>query len=69
MSPFVPSLEQEKVVAHRGGHLQVIAWAGAGKAIFRRVSSLIEEGVDPEWIVNFSLVNLPAPTILSTPNI
>jgi superfamily I DNA/RNA helicase len=41
---FVPSPEQVKVIAHRGGHLQVVACAGAGKteAISRRVSALIE---------------------------
>jgi hypothetical protein len=27
---FTPSTEQQKVVAHRGGHLQIIAWAWAG---------------------------------------
>jgi len=31
MSAFVLSPEQEKVVNHRGGHLQVIACAGAEK--------------------------------------
>ena len=43
---FTPSPEQQKVIDHRGGHLQVIACAGAGKteAISRRVASLIEEG-------------------------
>jgi superfamily I DNA/RNA helicase len=41
---FVPSPEQQQVIAHRGGHLQVVACAGAGKteAISRRVSTLIE---------------------------
>jgi hypothetical protein len=50
---FKPSTEQEKVIAHRGGHLQVIACAGPGKteAISRRVSSLIEQGVEPAQIV------------------
>jgi DNA helicase-2/ATP-dependent DNA helicase PcrA len=45
---FVLSTEQQGVVAHRGGHLQVVACAGAGKteAISRRVSTLIEEGVE-----------------------
>jgi superfamily I DNA/RNA helicase len=39
---FVPSPEQQRVIAHRGGHLQVVACAGAGKteAISRRVSTL-----------------------------
>jgi DNA helicase-2/ATP-dependent DNA helicase PcrA len=51
MSPttFTPSPEQQKVIDHRGGHLQVIACVGAGKteAISRRVASLIVEGVGP----------------------
>jgi hypothetical protein len=53
---FWRSSEQKKVIAHRGGHLQVIACAGAGKtkAISRRVSSLIEEGVGPAQIVAFT---------------
>ncbi|MGO9113411.1 MAG: 5-methylcytosine restriction system specificity protein McrC [Thermoguttaceae bacterium] len=39
---FTPSPEQQAVIDHRGGHLQVIACAGAGKteAISRRVASL-----------------------------
>ena len=42
MLPLTPSPEQQKVIDHRGGHLQVIACAGAGKteAISRRVASL-----------------------------
>ena len=41
---FTPSPEQQKVIDHRGGHLQVIACAGAGKtaAISRRVVAPIE---------------------------
>jgi superfamily I DNA/RNA helicase len=40
---FVPSTEQARVIAHRGGHLQVVACAGAGttKAISPRVALLI----------------------------
>ena len=53
---FTPSPEQQKVIAHRGGHLQVVACAGAGKteAISRRVSTLIEEGIEPAQIVAFT---------------
>jgi ATP-dependent exoDNAse (exonuclease V) beta subunit len=38
--------EQQKVIAHRGRHLQAIACAGVGKteAIPRRVTSLVDEG-------------------------
>jgi superfamily I DNA/RNA helicase len=53
---FVPSSEQQKVIAHRGGHPQAVACAGAGKteAISRRVSTLIEGGVEPAQIVAFT---------------
>src|SRR3954467_7329327 len=59
---FVLSPEQEKVVNHRGGHLQVIACAGAGKteAISRRVTSLIEEGAEPAQIVAFTFTDRAA---------
>jgi superfamily I DNA/RNA helicase len=62
---FVPSLEQRQVIAHRGGHLQVIACAGAGKteAISRRVSSLIEEGVEPAQIVAFTFTERAAESL------
>jgi type I restriction enzyme, R subunit len=45
---FAPSPEKQKVIDHRGGHLQVIACAGAGKteAISRHVAALIDEGVE-----------------------
>ena len=61
-TPFVPSPEQKKVIAHRGSHLQVIACAGAGEteAISRRVSFLIEEGVEPAQIVAFTFTERPA---------
>lgn len=57
---FTPSPEQQKVIDHRGGHLQVVACAGAGKteAISRRVASLIDGGVEPCQIV--ALGNLMA---------
>src|SRR5262249_33611548 len=62
---FVLSPEQEKVVYHRGGHLQVIACAGAGKteAISRRVSTLIEEGVEPAQIVAFTFTERAAASL------
>jgi DNA helicase-2/ATP-dependent DNA helicase PcrA len=62
---FKPSPEQEKVIAHRGGHLQVVACAGAGKteAISRRVSSLIEEGVEPAQIVAFTFTERAAASL------
>lgn len=60
--PFTASPEQQKVIAHRGGHLQVVACAGAGKteAISRRVSTLIEEGVEPAQIVAFTFTERAA---------
>jgi DNA helicase-2/ATP-dependent DNA helicase PcrA len=62
---FVPSPEQKQVIAHRGGHLQVIACAGAGKteAISRRVSTLIEEGVEPAQIVAFTFTERAAASL------
>jgi DNA helicase-2/ATP-dependent DNA helicase PcrA len=62
---FVLSPEQEKVVKHRGGHLQVIACAGAGKteAISRRVSTLIEEGVEPAQIIAFTFTERAAASL------
>jgi DNA helicase-2/ATP-dependent DNA helicase PcrA len=64
-SPFVLSPEQEKVVNHRGGHLQVIACAGAGKteAISRRVSTLVEEGVEPAQIIAFTFTERAAASL------
>src|SRR3712207_4318606 len=61
-SAFVPTPEQASVIAHRGGHMQVVACAGAGKteAISRRVTSLIEEGVEPGQIVAFTFTERAA---------
>jgi DNA helicase-2/ATP-dependent DNA helicase PcrA len=62
---FKPSPEQRKVIDHRGGHLQVVACAGAGKteAISRRVASLIEEGVEPAQIVAFTFTDRAAASL------
>ena len=59
---FIPSSEQEKVISHWDGHLQVVACAGAGKteAISRRVAALIEEGVEPYQIVAFTFTDRAA---------
>lgn len=48
--------QQQTVVRHRGGHLQVIACAGSGKteSISRRIAALIAEGVTPESIIAFT---------------
>jgi DNA helicase-2/ATP-dependent DNA helicase PcrA len=62
---FQPSTEQQQVIAHRGGHLQVIAAAGSGKteAVSRRVCSLIEEGVEPAQIVAFTFTERAAESL------
>jgi len=62
---FRASPEQDKIIAHRGGHLQVIACAGAGKteAISRRVSTLIEEGVEPGQIIAFTFTERAAASL------
>jgi DNA helicase-2/ATP-dependent DNA helicase PcrA len=62
---FTPTPEQDKIIAHRGGHLQVIACAGAGKteAISRRVSMLIEEGIAPAQIVAFTFTDRAAASL------
>jgi superfamily I DNA/RNA helicase len=46
---FLSLPEQNSVVTYRGRRLQLIIRAGSGKteAISRRVSTLIEEGVEP----------------------
>ncbi len=61
------SLEQTKVVQHRGSHLQVVACAGAGKteAISRRVSALIEEGAEPSQIIAFTFTERAAASLKS----
>lgn len=64
---FVLSPEQERVVKHRGGHLQVIACAGAGKteAISRRIASLILEGIEPCQIIAFTFTERAAESLKS----
>lgn len=67
MATFTPTDEQQAVIGHRGGHLQVIACAGAGKteAISRRVCSLIEEGVEPSQIIAFTFTERAAASLKS----
>ena len=62
---FAPSPEQQAVIGYRGGHLQVVACAGAGKteAISRRVCSLIEEGTEPSQIVAFTFTERAAASL------
>ncbi len=56
------SPEQQAVVAHRNGHLQVIACAGSGKteAISRRVAGLIDEGIEPRGVIAFTFTERAA---------
>lgn len=56
LGKFKPTPEQLKVVQHRGGHLQVVACAGAGKteAMSQLVADLIDEGVEPAQIIAFT---------------
>ncbi len=62
MPPFPLSPPQQKVVDHRGGHLQVIACAGSGKteSISRRVAALIGDGEPPEAIIAFTFTEKAA---------
>ncbi len=62
---FTPSAEQQKVIAHRDGHLQVIACAGAGKteAISRRVASLILDGAEPSQVIAFTFTDRAAQSL------
>lgn len=59
------SSEQRKVIAHRRGHLQVIACAGSGKteAVSQRVASLIFEGTPPSGIVAFTFTERAAASL------
>ena len=64
-SAFTATPEQEAVIGHRNGHLQVIACAGAGKteAISRRVVALIESGVEPSEIIAFTFTERAAESL------
>ncbi len=48
--------EQQRAISYRGGDLQIVACAGAGKteAISRRVAALLREGVEPRAIIAFT---------------
>lgn len=58
-SDTIPVLDGDAAaaVAHRGGHVQIIAAAGSGKTevVSQRVASLLQDGEPPESIVAFTL--------------
>ncbi|MGO3554593.1 MAG: UvrD-helicase domain-containing protein, partial [Microbacterium gubbeenense] len=60
----IPSLEGDAAdaVAHRGGHIQIIAAAGSGKTevVAQRVAALLAEGDEPESIVAFTFTEKAA---------
>lgn len=62
--PDIPVLEGDAAaaVAHRGGHVQIIAAAGSGKTevVSQRVASLLVGGEDPSSIVAFTFTEKAA---------
>lgn len=60
----IPKLEGEAAaaVAHRGGHVQIIAAAGSGKTevVSQRVAALLRDGEKPETIVAFTFTEKAA---------
>lgn len=56
LAPTTPLVDP---VSYRGGHLQIIACAGAGKTetIARRVASLLADGVEPAGIIAFTFTD------------
>lgn len=64
LTPLIPALEGEaaQAVAHRGGHIQIIAAAGSGKTevVSQRVASLLADGEDPHTIVAFTFTEKAA---------
>jgi DNA helicase-2/ATP-dependent DNA helicase PcrA len=56
------SAAQEAIIAHRKGHLQVVACAGSGKTetVAKRIATLLAEGVEPRSIVAFTFTDAAA---------
>ena len=63
-TPSIPVLEGDaaEAVAHRGGHVQIIAAAGSGKTevVSQRVASLLSDGEPAESIVAFTFTEKAA---------
>ena len=57
--------DAKRAVAYRGGHLQIVAAAGAGKTevVSQRVAALVGEGVRPEQIVAFTFTERAAASL------
>lgn len=55
-SAITYSTAQQAIIAHRGGHLQVVACAGSGKTetMAVRIATLLAEGVAPSAILAFT---------------
>ncbi len=53
---------QQRIIAHRGGHLQVVACAGSGKTetMAARVASMLADGTPPAGIIAFTFTNAAA---------
>jgi DNA helicase-2/ATP-dependent DNA helicase PcrA len=64
---IVYSSEQQSIIDHREGHLQIIAGAGSGKTetISRRCATLLKEGVNPEGIIVFTFTDRAAEELQS----
>jgi DNA helicase-2/ATP-dependent DNA helicase PcrA len=64
---FALSDEQTRIIAHRQGHLQVVACAGSGKTetVAQRVAALIAEGEPPTSIVAFTFTRAAAEELRS----
>ena len=60
----IPQLQGDAAaaVAHRGGHIQIIASAGSGKTetVSQRIAKLVAEGVEPARIVAFTFTERAA---------
>lgn len=63
--PIAYSDAQKRIIAHRDGHLQVVACAGSGKTetVSMRVARLLADGVAPGAIIAFTFTNAAADSL------